>query len=77
MIELDVTIRDAAKILGVHVDTMRYWEEQQLIRPPRRHPINNYRMYNAKEIIEIAKLRGIFELEVETAIKNLFYLKKI
>lgn len=53
------TIKEAAKILGVHRDTIMYWEEQSLIPKARRNARNNYRVYNMEEIREIARLRGI------------------
>jgi DNA-binding transcriptional MerR regulator len=72
---MDLNIKQAAQVLGVHKDTIKYWEEQRLIPPARRNPKNGYRIYNADELKEIAKLRGIFEIEVDSAIKNLQYVK--
>jgi DNA-binding transcriptional MerR regulator len=68
--KIDLNIKDAAKILGVHKDTIKYWEENNLIPPARRNPQNGYRVYNEQEIKEIAKSRGIFALEVDFAIKD-------
>lgn len=59
------TLNKAAKILGVHRDTIMYWEENSLIPKARRNPANNYRIYNEEEIWEIAKLRGISVVDME------------
>lgn len=55
----EYTIREAAKMLDVHRDTIMYWEEQKLIPKARRNARNNYRVYNLDEVHEIARLRGI------------------
>ncbi len=52
-------LSEAAKKVGVHRDTIIYWEERGLIPKPRRNPKNNYRTYNDKEIEEIRDIRGI------------------
>lgn len=52
-------LSEAAKLLGVHRDTVIYWEENSLIPKPRRNPKNNYRTYNIDEIKRIAEIRGI------------------
>ncbi|QHW35747.1 MerR family DNA-binding transcriptional regulator (plasmid) [Paenibacillus rhizovicinus] len=64
----DLTIKKAAAALGVHQDTVKYWEEQKLIPPARRNPGNGYRIYNIAEIREIAKSRGICANELESAL---------
>jgi DNA-binding transcriptional MerR regulator len=55
----------AAKILGVHRDSLSYWEENKMIPAPRRNPKNNYRIYNDQEILEIAKIRGVKVLNLK------------
>lgn len=65
MYQRDYTRAQAAMILGVHTDTIIYWEEQHLIPPPRRNPKNNYRVYNVDEILEIAKIRGIGMIDID------------
>jgi DNA-binding transcriptional MerR regulator len=60
--EKEYTLKEAAHILGVHRDSILYWEEKKYIPPARRNPKNHYRVYNRKEIEEIARLRGITEL---------------
>jgi len=67
----ELNIKMAAKILGVHQDTIKYWEEKNLIPPARRNPKNKYRVYNLDEIKEIARIRGIYEVEVDAAINKL------
>ena len=44
-----LTIKEAAKLLGVTPLTLRNWEKKgKLI--PYRHPINNYRLYTPEQI---------------------------
>lgn len=59
MSKKDYTLSEAAKLLGVHRDTIIYWEKNGLIPPARRNPRNNYRVYNDEEIRQIIELRGI------------------
>ncbi|GAK41955.1 MerR-family transcriptional regulator [Paenibacillus sp. TCA20] len=70
----DYTINEAAKILGVHKDTIKYWEERNLIPRARRSiknsPRHSYRIYNVDEIRAIAKIRGIYDVELDAAIHN-------
>lgn len=61
----DYTMNQAALMLGVHRDTVMYWEENNLIPPARRNEKNNYRIYSIEEILEIAKIRGIGVVDVE------------
>lgn len=44
-----ITIREAAKILGVTPLTLRNWDNNGKF-PASRHPINNYRVYKLSEI---------------------------
>jgi len=44
-----LTVKDAAKLLGVTPSTLRNWEKKgKLI--PYRNPINNYRLYTPEQI---------------------------
>lgn len=61
----DYTTNQAALMLGVHRDTVMYWEENNLIPPARRNAKNNYRVYNIDEIMEIAKIRGIGIVDID------------
>lgn len=61
----EYTMNQAAMMLGVHRDTIMYWEENNLIPPARRNTKNNYRVYITEEILEIAKIRGIGVVDVE------------
>lgn len=63
--KLDYTMNQAALMLGVHRDTIMYWEENNLIPPARRNPKNNYRVYDIDEVMEIAKVRGIGVVDVD------------
>lgn len=63
--KLDYTMNQAALMLGVHRDTIMYWEENNLIPPARRNEKNNYRVYDIDEIMEIAKVRGIGVVDID------------
>jgi len=54
-----ITIKEASEILGVSKDTLRRWERVGKLTT-KRHPMNNYRIYNADEIESLSKeiLRG-------------------
>lgn len=63
--KLEYTMNQTAMMLGVHRDTIMYWEENQLIPPARRNPKNNYRIYDIDEVMEIAKIRGINNVDID------------
>ena len=44
-----LTIQETAKIIGVTPQTLRNWDKEGKLKA-LRNPINNYRIYNAKEI---------------------------
>ena len=44
-----LTIREAAKTLGVSPDTLRRWDKAGKFKATR-HPMNNYRMYSTQTI---------------------------
>jgi len=44
-----LTIREAAKILGISPDTLRRWDKAGKFKATR-HPMNNYRMYSIQTI---------------------------
>ena len=47
-----LTIKDAAKILGVNPETLRRWDNVGKLKT-KRHPMNNYRIYNPDEIAKL------------------------
>jgi excisionase family DNA binding protein len=47
-----LTIRQAAKELGVSPDTLRRWDKAKKLKATR-HPMNNYRIYSVKTIEEL------------------------
>jgi excisionase family DNA binding protein len=67
------TIHEAAQILGVHKDTIKYWEQNNLIPKAKRNPKNGYRVYDVQAIKEIARSRGIYELEIDAVIVQKTY----
>ena len=46
-------VKEAAKEFGVSMVTLRTWERKGKIRKVRRHPYNNYRLYDIEEIRRI------------------------
>lgn len=53
------SIAEAAEIIGVNKETLRRWDNSGKF-PSSRHPINNYRVYNAEKIDAFVK-----ELQLE------------
>lgn len=49
-----LTIKDAAKILGVNPETLRRWDNIGKLKT-KRHPINNYRIYDPIEVEGLRK----------------------
>ena len=49
-----LTIKQAAKELGITANTLRNWEKAGKIKV-RRHPINKYRLYLREELEAILK----------------------
>ncbi len=47
-----VRVKEAAKLLGVSVNTVRAWGAAQKI-PEYRHPTNNYRLYKRTDLEQI------------------------
>jgi DNA-binding transcriptional MerR regulator len=53
-----ITIKQAAKILGVTPLTLRNWDNSGKF-PAGRHPISNYRVYKVEDLEEIIYKMGI------------------
>lgn len=53
-----ITIKQAAKILGVSPLTLRNWDNSGKF-PAGRHPISNYRVYKVEDIEEIILSMGV------------------
>jgi predicted site-specific integrase-resolvase len=47
-----LTIKQAAKILGVAPLTLRNWDKSGKF-PARRHPMNNYRVYRIEDLKKV------------------------
>lgn len=52
-----LTIRQAAKVIGVSELTLRNWDNQKKFEASR-HPMNNYRLYSVNQIDELLKKMG-------------------
>ena len=49
-----MTVKGAAKLLGISTMTLRRWDNGKKLKA-KRHPMNNYRLYNRKELETILK----------------------
>ncbi|MEK7090092.1 MAG: MerR family DNA-binding transcriptional regulator [Patescibacteria group bacterium] len=49
-----LTIRDAAKYVGVTPLTLRNWDKRGMLAA-FRHPVNNYRLYRMDELEKFVK----------------------
>jgi DNA-binding transcriptional MerR regulator len=52
-----VTIKDAAKALGISEQTLRRWDKAGKFRA-KRHPINGYRLYPRAQLEKLRSLIG-------------------
>jgi len=59
-----VSIKEAAKMLGVSALTLRNWDNSGKF-PATRHPINNYRVYKVSDIENL-----IVEMETSHGVKR-------
>ena len=54
-----LTIGEAAEYLGVHPDSLRRWDRAGTLEP-RRHPINNFRLYLKRDLDRfLAQIGGV------------------
>ena len=53
-IEDFITVKEAAELLGVAPLTLRRWDNNGKLTS-RRHPINRYRLYDRKVLVELLK----------------------
>ena len=49
-----ITIKEAAKLLGVSEPTLRRWDEAGKFKA-HRHPINGYRLYDKARVLAMRK----------------------
>jgi len=49
-----LTVKEAAKFLGISTMTLRRWDNGKKLKA-KRHPMNNYRLYNRRELETILK----------------------
>jgi len=49
-----VTVKEAAKNLGVNPETLRRWDRAGKLKA-KRNPMNNYRLYSVKDIENLKK----------------------
>lgn len=47
-----IKIKDAAKVLGVSIPTLRNWDSAGKLKA-HRHPFNNYRVYKVEDLYKI------------------------
>lgn len=56
-----ITIQEASSLLGVTSTTLRNWDKNGRLTPIR-NPLNKYRMYRLREVIELQNQLGIFPI---------------
>jgi excisionase family DNA binding protein len=49
-----ITIKEAARLLGVSEPTLRRWDDRGSFTA-RRHPINGYRLYDRAKVLAMRK----------------------
>lgn len=49
-----LTIKEAAKILGVSEVTLRRWDASGKFKA-RRHPVNGYRVYSTEQVVRLRR----------------------
>jgi excisionase family DNA binding protein len=49
-----ITIKEAARLLGVSEPTLRRWDDLRKF-PARRHPVNGYRLYERAKVLAMRK----------------------
>lgn len=64
LVEHGYTIRQTAKIYGVTVDTLYYYERQGLV-VPKRNPINGYRLYGPEDFARLNVIRALRSLDFD------------
>ncbi len=67
------TIGQVAKFLGVSRDTLKYYEEKELVKPAQDIE-NGYRKYNRFDIYDIATVNFYREMDIE--IKKIQEIRK-
>ncbi len=65
-----LTIRQAAKIIGVSELTLRNWDKSGKFMASR-HPMNNYRMYTLEQVEILMKKLGLGKPTKKLVIKVL------
>lgn len=56
-------IGEAAAYLGVHPDSLRRWDRAKRLQP-RRHPINNFRLYRKRDLDKfLAQIGGVWSAD--------------
>ena len=50
------TVADVLKTLKISKNTLINWERAKKISLPRRHPMNNYRVYTEEDVAKIKKI---------------------
>ena len=59
-----ITIKQAAKILGVSSITLRNWDKNGKLKA-HRHPMNNYRVYKIEDLEKV-----IQEIETDAGLRK-------
>lgn len=73
MEKMKKTVSEVSKQLGISKDTLRYYDQIELVKPLRKE--NNYRFYSEKEIqdlkyIQVLKFGGFSLMDIQQIMKN-------
>jgi DNA (cytosine-5)-methyltransferase 1 len=58
------SLTEVADMLGTTKETLRRWDKSGKLTPVR-HPINNYRVYRSKDLLQFEKIGFMFKEQVE------------
>lgn len=62
----NITLREAATLLGVSKETLRNWDRAGKLKSIR-HPVNNYRTYDREKVMKVREeLTAIYHVETST-----------
>ncbi|RLB76799.1 MAG: Cd(II)/Pb(II)-responsive transcriptional regulator [Deltaproteobacteria bacterium] len=69
-------IGELAKQTGCSVETIRFYEKEEILTPPQRSAENNYRIYNRNHVEQLLFIRRCRSLDMSLdEIKRLLHLR--
>lgn len=71
-----IKIGELAKQTGCSVETIRFYEKEEILTPPQRSAENNYRIYNRNHVEQLLFIRRCRSLDMSLdEIKRLLHLR--